>query len=321
LRGVLAESVAAPLAWVIDDTSIVKKGVKSPGVHRQYTGTAGKNENCQIVVSTHLAGHDGSGPVAMDLYLPKVWCEDTARRTEAWIPTQVSFRTKLDIALAQLDHLQAVGESNRVVLADAGYGKSTTFRVELDARGLDFIVGVPGAQHLWRVGQGPDPPPIVPGGPGRPKTRSLPGTYKTISITDLVRELEPSEWKVIDLRPATPGVRTSRFAFVRGVRSAHGASKGRLPGPHRVLIAEWPDGDNKPSHYFIASANAQSDDADLARLAKLRWRVERDYQDLKQEVGLTHYEGRRWPGFHHHLTVCMAAITYLIAARATSPPG
>jgi len=318
LTSIALATIPAPVALIIDDTGFLKKGDKSPGVHRQYTGTAGKVTNCQVIVSTHLASHDASVPLEMDVYLPTAWTEAPERRSAAWIPEEVGFKTKGDIALEQLDRVIERGVPDLVALADAGYGDKGEWRDALRTRGLDYIVGVSGGMKVWRAGEGPDRLP-VPSGRGRPKTRRFPGEFSPVEITALAAELGDDQWHDVDLRPETPGERVSRFAAVR-VRTAHRAAAGKEPGPEEWLIIEWPSTDAKPSHYFLSSLTESTELDELARTAKLRWRVERDYQDAKQRVGLAHYEGRRWPGLNHHLTICMAAMTYLVASRRLSPP-
>jgi SRSO17 transposase len=314
-RAVIPDAVAL----VIDDTGIEKKGVKSPGVCRQYTGTAGKVTNCQVVVSTHLASHTASVPLEMDLYLPKTWVNDAERLDEAGIPADVAFRKKGQIALDQVDQIRANGFDVGVVLADAGYGDSTAFRDALRTRGLHYALGVAGTAKVWRAGEGPDPPPPAPPF-GRPPSRALPGRHQPVEPRVYAHELAAEQWQSVALRPGDSNQRLSRFAAVR-VRSAHRAVLGRPPGPEEWLIIEWPENEDAPTHYFLSTLPPDTPIEELARLAKLRWRVERDYQDAKQEVGLDQYEGRRWVGFNHHLTICIAAMTYLVACRAFSPRG
>lgn len=318
LYGVAHAAIPDAFALIIDDTGIEKKGTKSPGVQRQYTGTAGKVTNCQIIVSTHLASHDASAALEMDLYLPKVWCEDPERRQKAGIPEEVTLRTKPQIALSQLGRIVEAGVEASVALADAGYGDDTGFRDGITAKGLCYAVGVSGTAKVWRSGEGPDP--VKPwNGKGRPPTKRFPGEFQPVAVRDYARELPSTSWKPVDLRPNAKHPRTSRFAAVR-VRSAHRAVAGKPPGQEEWLLIEWPDGEDAPTHYFLSTLPPDTPLADLAITAKLRWRVERDYQDGKQQVGLDHYEGRTWTGFRHHLTICMAAMTWLVACQALFPP-
>ncbi|MBW1878707.1 MAG: IS701 family transposase [Deltaproteobacteria bacterium] len=318
LYGVASAAITAGFALIIDDTGIEKKGTKSPGVQRQYTGTAGKVTNCQIIVSTHLASHDASAALEMDLYLPRVWCEDRERCQEAGIPDEVAFRTKPEIALAQVRRILDSGVGASVVLADAGYGDDTSFRAGIAAKGLHYAVGVSGTVKVWRAGEGPDPPkPRSRKGPT--PTLRFPGKFQPVEVRDYAKELAAASWAPVDLRPGAKNPRTSRFAAVR-VRSAHRAVAGRAPGDEEWLIIEWPADEDAPTHYFLSNLPADTPLAELAITAKLRWRVERDYQDGKQQVGLDHYEGRTWTGFNHHLTICMAAMTFLVTSQALFPP-
>lgn len=305
-------------ALIVDDTGIVKKGKKSPGVQRQYTGTAGKVTNCQIIVSTHLSSWDSSVPLEMDLYLPdENWCRDRQRRAEAGIPAEVVFRTKTQIALDQVRHLVSEGTLAKTVLADSAYGDNTAFRQALDELGLTYALGLSSTLKVWRPEQGPAD--VGKDSGVRRPPRHYIGDDEPVELRKLATEIPAGSWKLVELRPGEANPRTSRFAALR-VRSAHRASHGKPPGPERWLVFEWPEGDSAPSHYFLSSMPADTELAELARVAKHRWRVERDYQDAKQEVGLEHYEGRRWVGFNHHLTICMAAMTYLVASRALFPP-
>jgi len=306
-------------ALLIDDTGIEKKGTKSPGVQRQYTGTAGKVTNCQLVVSTHLASWEASLPVAMDLYVPNdSWCRQPSRRREAGIPDELGFRTKPQIALDQIRRLLANGVAPEVVLADSAYGDGTDFRSALDELGLAYAVGLSSTLKVWRPGEGPAPVANY-SGRGRPPNRRYVGEQEPVELRLLADELPDEAWRYVELRPGETNPRRSRFAEVC-VRSAHRAVAGNAPGPERRLLIEWPEGDAAPSNYFLSSLPAGVGLDELARIAKHRWRVERDYQDAKQEVGLDQYEGRRWVGFNHHLTICMAAMTYLVAAKALFPP-
>lgn len=316
LQQLAVAAIEGAAALIIDDTGIEKKGEKSPGVQRQYTGTAGKVTNCQVVVSTHLASHDASIPLEMDLYLPKSWCDDPGRRTEAGVPDDMVLRTKREVALDQLDRILVEGNTPSLVLADAGYGDETSFRNELRARGLDYALGVTGTLKVWRPHEGPDAPAPY-SGRGRPPVRRYPGKNQPVEARALATELPAESWTDVELRPGAKNPRTSRFARVR-VRHAHRAAVGHDPGPEEWLVVEWPEKEQAPSHYFLMSLDVPLEEQ--AVLAKLRWRVERDYQDAKQEVGLDQYEGRRWTGFNHHLTVCMASMAYLVASRALFPP-
>lgn len=316
---VAVNAIPAPVAWVVDDTGVEKKGSKSPGVARQYCGAAGKITNCQLFVSTHLASFNASLPLEMEVYLPKAWCGDSSRRVEAGIPEERFFQTKPEMALEEIDRLIEANVPRGVVLADAAYGDNGKFREGLAGRGLEYSVSVKSDTKVWRPGQGPDPVPQRANGPGRPSTRQFPGKHQPVSVKTLAMELSKKAYRQVRLWRGRHEPATMRFARVR-VRTAHRAVLGRPPGKDQWLLIEWPDGEDEPTHYYLSNLPRRIRLQRLAELTKLRWRVERDYQDLKQEVGLSHYEGRRWQGLRHHLTICMAAVTFLAIQRRLFPP-
>lgn len=310
--------VPGAFAWIVDDTTLEKKGTKSPGVARQYSGTTGKVSNCQTIVSTHLSGWTSSLPLEMDLYVPESWCDDPERCAAAGMPPELVFRTKIELALEQADRLLRGGVPKGLVLADQGYGKSGGYRQGLRERNLDYALGIPDTLSLWRPNEGPIPPK-PPGGIGRPQSRWQIGAHKPVSAKTLAFELGDDAWETIVLETGRHAATETRFAALR-VRTAHRAKSGKPPGEEEWLIVEWPQGEASPTHYYLSNLSSDTTLTRLAEVAKLRWRVERDYQDLKQEVGLAHYEGRRWVGLHHHLTTCMAAMAYLAGKRELFPP-
>lgn len=314
-------AISEPQAWIVDDTGFEKKGNKSPGVQRQYCGTAGKVTNCQLVVSTHLASFNSSLPVEMSVYLPQSWCDSPPRRLEAQIPDEIEFCTKPELALRQLQHLRDQSGLSLPVLADAGYGNGSAFRAALRDKGMTYVVAVNNDTMVWRPGEGPDAAQDAgeSRGLGRPRTRALPGTYTPVSVAERAREIARQRYRRIRLQRGRKNITYSRFAFER-IRIARNAERGAAPGAEEWLIIEWPDGSSEPTHYFLANLPRSTRPAKLAELAKLRWRIERDYQDMKQEIGLAHYEGRRWRGLQHHLTISMAAFCFLAIQRELFPP-
>lgn len=319
LHRVACDAIPGAIALMVDDTGIEKSGSKSPGVYRQYTGTAGKTTNCQVIVSTHLASHTTSAPLEMDLYLPETWCDDAERRVEAGIPEDVEFKKKPQLALEQIAKALERGGVPKLVLADAGYGDGAGFRSGLTALGCQYAVGISSDVMIWRPGEGPDPPRERSSTRGPRPTRRFPGVHQPVTVADFAREVPAESWGHIALRPMKKEPPVSRFSAHR-IRTARGARRGKLPGPEEWLLIQWPEGADAPSHYFLLTLPADTGLEKLARVAKLRWRVERDYRNMKQEVGFTHYEGRRWVGFNHHLTISMAAITYMVAVQALFPP-
>ena len=302
-------------ALVVDDTGLAKKGKHSVGVTRQYSGTLGRVDNCQVAVSLHLAGEATSVCVAFDLYLPDEWTEDAARCAKAGVPATVGFRTKHEIALAQIDCVLAVGVKERLVLADAGYGDSTEFRDALTTRGLTYVVAVNGEPRVWPPQSNPRLGWRTSGGQP-PRRCYVDEDHPPERVDGLAKRLR---YRRITWREGSRGWQSSRFAAVR-VRTAHRHTVGVPPGAEQWLLAEWPVEKDAPCLFWLSTLPAATSLRALVRLAKLRWRVERDYQEMKQEVGLDHYEGRTWRGFHHHATLCAVAHCFLALRRALFPP-
>jgi len=306
------------LAWLVDDTGNVKKGKHSVGVARQYCGQVGKQENCQVAVSLTLANDFGSLPLAHRLYLPESWANDAERRKEAHVPGDVEFQTKPEIALVQIGDAVRAGVPTGPVLADAGYGNDGKFRDGVTELRLSYCVGVQSTTTVWRPGEGPLPP-APPGPMGRPPTRlrRAPG-HEPVSVKDLAKTLPEACFKIVRWRDGTKGRMSSRFAAVR-VRPANRDDRRKEPRPEEWLLIEWPKGESEPTKYWLSTLPAKISLKELVRLAKLRWRIERDYQELKDEFGLDHYEGRKWRGFHHHATLCIAVYAFLMRERLFSP--
>lgn len=306
-------------AWIVDDTGFPKKGKHSVGVARQYCGQLGKQDNCQVAVSLSVANDWASLPVAWRLYLPEAWAEDASRREKAKVPAEIAFRTKPQIALEQIETAQARGVAPGVVLADAGYGHNGDFRSGLSALGLTWVVGVLSNSSIWRPGEAPLPPKPW-SGRGRPTSRlRRDATHRPLSAKALAQELPTTAWQTVAWREGSNAELSSRFAALR-VRPAGRDYQQPEPRPEQWLLIEWPAGEGEPTKYWLSNLPANTPLAQLVDTAKLRWRIERDYQDLKQELGLSHYEGRGWRGFHHHASLCIAAYGFLISQRETIPP-
>lgn len=306
-------------AWIIDDTGFPKKGRHSVGVARQYCGQLGKQDNCQVAVTLSVANRAASLPVAYRLYLPQDWAKDRARRRKAGVPKAVRFRTKPQIAVDQIRDACAAGVPRGVVLMDAGYGSDTRLRTEMSLLGLTYVVGIQPNTSVWAEGSVPLPPKRW-SGRGRPPTqRRRDATHRPISAKALARGLPADAWQTVTWREGANDWLASRFARVR-VRAAHRDSKLAERRPEEWLLIEWPEGERAPTKCWLATVPADIAFERLVDLAKLRWRIERDYQELKQELGLGHYEGRGWRGFHHHATLCIAAYGFLISERETIPP-
>ena len=301
------------LAWVVDDTGIVKDGKHSPGVKRQYSGTLGKIGNCQITVSVHAVGARGTLPLGWSLYLPEEWCEESERRQKAKIPASVVFETKPRLAAGLC--AQAVGWELPVapILADSAYGEDTAFRTNLHESRLEYVVAVRAETSVY----GPETSFAVPertGTTGRPRTVARPDR-KPESLRALAARLPARAWKTLPCRTTAVGEDvSSRFAFVRVV-ATHPVRTDCLPPRQEWLIIEWPPGAEAPSDYWLSNLPANSERERLARLARLRWTIELDYRQLKGELGLDHYEGRSYPGFHHHCALVTCAHAFLTLER------
>ena len=308
--------------WIVDDTGFPKQGRHSVGVARQYCGMLGKQDNCQVAVSVSLACETASVPVAWQLYLPQEWAEDLARRDKAGVPEAQQFATKPQIALRQIEHLMEQGAPRHCVLTDAGYGVDTAFRERLSELGLRYVVGVTGSVTVWPPGREPLPAPAYSGRGRVAKRLRLGGTalpqHHPQSIKELALELDAKHWHTVTWREGTNAQLRSRFARVR-VRAAHRDHLRDEVRPPEWLLIEWPKGDKEPLKYWLCTL---PEDTPLQRMvyeAKMRWRIERDYQDLKQDLGLGHYEGRGWRGFHHHATLSIAAYGFLLVQRLCHP--
>jgi SRSO17 transposase len=306
-------------ALIIDDTSYPKKGTHSVGVTRQYCGERGKQDNCQVAVSLSVATHQASLPIAYQLYLPESWADDAERRAKAGVPADIAFQTKPEIALAQLRAARSAGLSAVEVLADAAYGNDGKFRAGITAEGLPYAVGVFSSLLVWRPGEAP--PPRAEGG-RRPRLKPGEKRPRPVQVKTLAMELAADAWQTIAWREGSNTVLTSRFARrrVRPAPQAAGRGEPAEPAAEEWLLIEWPEGEAEPTRYWLSTLPADISFERLVDLTKLRWRIERDYQELKQEVGLGHYEGRGWRGFHHHASLCIAAYGFLISERETIPP-
>jgi SRSO17 transposase len=308
--------------WIIDDTGFPKQGRHSVGVARQYCGMLGKQDNCQVAVSVTLACQAGSLPVAWRLYLPKEWAEDAPRREKAGVPQNLAFVTKPAIALAQIERLMEQGAPRHCVLADAGYGIDTAFRERLSELGVPYVVGVTGQATVWPPGHAPLAPAPYSGRGNVPSLQRL-GEAKRqrpLSVKELAFELDAAQWQTLEWREGTSFTLRSRFARVR-VHAAHRDQQRSQLRPQEWLLIEWPEGHKEPMKYWLSTLGV---DVPLQRMvleAKMRWRIERDYQDLKQELGLGHYEGRGWRGFHHHASLSIAAYGFLMAQQLRHPEG
>jgi SRSO17 transposase len=285
-------------AWIIDDTSFPKKGRHSVGVHHQYCGQLGKQANCQVAVTLSIANHHASLPIAYRLYLPRDWIKDRSRRAKAHVPRTIRFKTKPQIALEQIRAALLAGVAPGVVLMDASYGSNSALRQALTGLGLRYVAAIVSTVKVRPVRKDDPKPPRV-------------------SVETLALSLPKHAWRTITWREGTNEKLQSRFARVR-VRVA--PIRGEARFAEETLLIEWPKGEDAPTKFWLATVDQNMSFRGLVDIAKLRWRIERDYQDLKQEIGLGHYEGRGWPGFHHHGALSIAAYGFLISERERIPP-
>ena len=281
--------------WAVDDTGFPKYGSHSVGVSHQYCGQVGKQTNCQIAVSLSIANHQASLPVAYQLYLPEKWADDVERRKKAGVPNDITFATKPKMALRQIEWACKIGLPRGVVLADAGYGHDLSLRKRLTELGLTYSVGIRGTTLVCGM---------------TPKAEPM--TAAKIAAT-----LPKRGWRTIAWRDGTNTPLSSRFQRVRVRASGDGTTGAE---PEEWLLVEWPKGEKEPTKFWLSTLPETTDFACMIDITMMRWRIERDYHELKQEVGLGHFEGRSWRGFHHHATMCIAAYGFLISERGAFPP-
>jgi SRSO17 transposase len=300
-------------AFIVDDTAYPKKGKHSVGVARQYCGQLGKQDNCQDAVSLSIANHHASLPIEYRLYLPEEWAQDKERRKKAGVPANIKFLTKPKIAIDLIKQARVKGVADSTVLADAGYGVNTAFRDDITALGLAYAVGISPTTTIWASGT----EPVRRIGKSKRSVRQRQKT-KPMSVKKLAIGLPQEQWQIITWREGVDKDLTSRFARLR-VKPAH-QYRLKTPRPEEWLVIEWPEDEKTPSKYWFSTLPADIAFDAMVDIIKLRWRIERDYQELKQEVGLGHYEGRSWRGFHHHATLCIAAYGFLLSEKETFPP-
>jgi SRSO17 transposase len=283
--------------WIIDDSGWLKQGKHSVGVQRQYTGSAGKITNCQIGVSLTLATRSEHLPVDFELYLPHSWADDPARRAEARIPDGVQFKTKPELAIDMIKRAVADELPPGVLLADAAYGTNTWFREQIRQLNLHYAVAVDRTLKVWRM--------------DAIKRRS----GESLSMTDVAAQLPRKAFRRCTWRIGTKEPLRARFARLR-VIPFHDDGIDPAAREDVWLVIEWPDGEPAPTKFYLSSLPRKTSLRRLVRTIKERWRVERTYEDLKGELGLDHYEGRRFPGWHHHVSVVLCCYAFIVAERA-----
>jgi SRSO17 transposase len=312
----VAERVAPRLevvCWVVDDTGFPKDGRRSPGVKRQYSGTLGKVGNCQIGVSLHAVGERGTLPLGWSLYLPEDWCDDPERRLKAKIPQDVRFRTKPQLASALIAQAEEWDVPCGPVLADSAYGDDGDFRVGLDDERLSYVVAVSPTISVY----GPDTEFVVPervGAIGRTPHVGR-ADRPACSADTLARTLPDDAFETLRVAEGVDGgPRVGRFACLRVYAASEILRRRRTPRTE-WLVVEWPPGADAPTDYWLSNLPAGTPHPELARLARLRWTIELDYRQLKGELGLDHYEGRSYAGWHHHTALVTCAHAFLTEER------
>lgn len=324
VRQRLAEALCAalqPTAWVVDDTGFPKDGNCSVGVQRQYSGTLGKTANCQLGVSVNAVTEHASCPLDWRLFLPERWDEDAmaTRRAACQLPEQVHHRPKWQLVLDMLDELAGWDLVAPVLLADAGYGEVGGFRAGLDARQIAYVVEVRANTSAYPEQVRPTAAPHKGRGRRpRPRYREAPSSLK-----ELATAAGQQAWVELIWRRGSKGLQRGRFLAL-GVRPA-GVTLRRLARaageelPVRWLLAEWPPDKPEPTKYWLSSLPQTTPLVELVGLARLRWRVEQDYRELKGALGLDHFEGRSFPGWHHHVTLVSVAHGFLTLERLRRP--
>ena len=295
-----AESKEPVTTWIVDDTGFLKQGTHSVGVHRQYTGSAGKVTNCQVAVSLAVATASEQIPIDFELYLPEAWTSDPALREEARVPTDVVFKTKIELAIDMIARASAAHIPGDVVLADSAYGSSSEFRAALRVMDFDFAVGVTPQLGVSL---------LEDDGTSGPASSAL----------ELVRLLGPSAFRKVTWRSGTKTELSSRFSFVR-VKTTQDDGVAMEQREPYWLVAEWPEGEKQPTHFFLTTLPRRMSHKQIVRIIKERWRTERMYEDLKGELGLDHFEGRSFPGWHHHISVVLCCYAFVSAERARAFP-
>jgi SRSO17 transposase len=288
-------------AWIVDDTGFLKQGDDSVGVQRQYTGSAGKITNCQIGVSLAVASSTEHLPLDFELYLPECWTDDAERRVQARIPDNVSFKTKITLALDMIERARQAGIAGEIMLADAAYGDSSEFRNGVRKLGFDFAVGIQSSMRVVRLDS-------------RDRINEKPQT-----VAELVQRLGRKAFRKLTWREGTGKKLSSRFCFVR-VKTSHDDGIPLADREPLWLVAEWLDGEDKPSKFLLTTLARRMSRKQIVRICKERWRTERMYEDLKGELGLDHFEGRSFPGWHHHISVVLCCYAFVVAERCRAFP-
>ncbi|MGB8218500.1 MAG: IS701 family transposase [Candidatus Methanoperedens sp.] len=301
----MIDAMVSAVAWIVDDTGFPKQGKHSVGVARQYSGTLGKVGNCQIAVSLNLATDEVCMPINFEIYLPKVWADDPGRLKRAGVPDRFSFRSKWQIALDLIDQAHSWDIPKGVVVCDCAYGNGNPFRQGLIDRELSYVAEIEAKTIVFYE------PRKTRRRVGDPAPDNLTDKVSIFTVKDFALKLPAYMWKTIKWRQGTKGRLVSRFAAVRVV-PAHRPAQVKKRPPRQWLLIEWPKGEPAPTKYWFSNLLSQAGISRLVFFAKVRWRIEQSYQQLKEELGLDHYEGRGYLGWHHHVTMTMLAYGFLL---------
>lgn len=287
--------------WIVDDTGFLKQGTHSVGVQRQYTGSAGKKTNCQIGVSLAIATSSEQIPIDFELYLPECWTEDPIRRKEARVPDEVKFQTKTDLALSMIERATLARLPGDILLADSAYGDNAEFRNAVRVLGFDFAVGVRSLTSVIRLDRNDCP------------------QGKHTNVRALANSLGRNAFRRVTWRDGTKAKLSSHFCFVR-VKTMHDDGMALADREPLWLVVEWPDGETEPTQFLLTTLPRRLSKKQIIRILKERWRTERMYEDLKGELGLDHFEGRSFPGWHHHVSVVLSCYAFVVAERVRAFP-
>ena len=308
----VVDLLSNPEVWILDETSFPKAGDHSVGVARQYCGALGKVANCQVAVTLHWSSADASCPLGWRLYLPQAWVEDEERAREVKLPEGLVYRSQTELALELIDQMLSWEVPRLPVVGDSAYGNNYEFREQLRRRQLSYVMAVEPTTVVWT--QDPNAVPVPPSAPtGRPRRYPpLASTPAPQDLATVAKQLPKTAWKKVTWREGTRGPQRSRFAKLK-VWAAHGWRAQMHP--KRVaewLLVEWPEGETEPTKYWLAQLGPSSPGLRrLVTIAHARWRIEMDYRELKEELGLDHFEGRHWLGWHHHVTLVTLAYAFL----------
>lgn len=305
LNAVAREELVPARYWVIDETSFPKQGKQSVGVARQYCGTLGKIANCQVAVSLHWSDAEVSWPMGWKLYLPPQWVEDAGLRRKAGIPKEIDYRSKPDLALELIGMALEQGHEAATILADQLYGNGFAWRAALQAQNLSYCVAVEADTGVW-----PHTVKMQPSGQGRP--RKLPPREDIISLRERARRADGQSWSKLVWREGTKGPQESRFFFTAVWAANRAGRNSRIARWTEYALIEWPANAPEPTKYWLCWWKDRIPTLlELVQTAKSRWRVEMDYRELKEELGLDHFEGRGWTGWHHHAALVTMAYIFL----------